>query len=246
MKWFGPWHAAEGPAGVTASILVVEDEPAIQELIAYACSSNGYAVRRADSVGAAREAIGQELPDLVLLDWMLPDRPGIDLLKDLRTSDRTRTLPVIMLTARGSEADRVVGLDTGADDYVVKPFSPRELVSRIRAVFRRRAPQYGGEELQYGPLTIDSARHELRVSGTPVRVGLAEFKLLSFLAAHPDRVFSRTQLLDSVWGDHVFIEERTVDVHVLRLRKALAPAGAQHLVQTVRGLGYRLSIQAES
>jgi two-component system phosphate regulon response regulator PhoB len=230
---------------LSASILVVEDEPAIQELVAYTCSSNGYSVRRADSVGAAREAIGQQLPDLVLLDWMLPDKPGIELLRDLRSGDRTRGVPVIMLTARGSEADRVVGLDTGADDYVVKPFSPRELASRIRAVFRRRAPQHSGESVEYGPLTIDPARHEVLVDGKPVRMGLAEFKLLSFLASHPDRVFSRTQLLDNVWGDHVFIEERTVDVHVLRLRKALTPVGAQQLVQTVRGLGYRLSSRPE-
>ncbi|MGE5712641.1 MAG: phosphate regulon transcriptional regulator PhoB [Betaproteobacteria bacterium] len=230
---------------MSTNILIVEDEPAIQELVAYTCSSNGYAVRRAESVRAAREAIGQQLPDLVLLDWMLPDRPGIDLLKDLRTEDRTRTVPVIMLTARGSEADRVVGLDTGADDYVVKPFSPRELVSRIRAVFRRRAPQHSGESVSYGPLTIDPARHEVLVDGNRVTMGLAEFKLLSFLVNHPDRVFSRAQLLDNVWGDHVFIEERTVDVHVLRLRKALAPARVQGLVQTVRGLGYKLSTRPE-
>jgi two-component system phosphate regulon response regulator PhoB len=230
---------------VGASILIVEDEPAIQELVAYTCSSNGFAVRRAESVSAARQAIGAALPDLVLLDWMLPDRPGVELLKDLRSDDRTRSLPVIMLTARGSEADRVVGLDTGADDYVVKPFSPRELVSRIRAVFRRRAPQHSGEPVEYGPIFIDPARHEVRINGEPIRLGLAEFKLLSFLLNHPDRVFSRTQLLDSIWGDHVFIEERTVDVHVLRLRKALTPVSAQHLVQTVRGLGYRLSMQPE-
>lgn len=225
------------------SILVVEDEPAIQELVAYTCTTNGYSVRKADSVRAAGEAIGQQLPDLVLLDWMLPDKPGIELLKNLRADDRTRSVPVIMLTARGSEADRVVGLDTGADDYVVKPFSPKELVSRIRAVFRRRAPQHSGEPLEYGPLTMDPVRHEVRAGGSRLKIGLAEFKLLSFLVSHPERVFSRAQLLDSVWGDHVFIEERTVDVHVLRLRKALAPAGAQHLVQTVRGLGYRLSAQ---
>ena len=230
---------------MSTNILIVEDEPAIQELVAYTCSSNGYSVRRAESVSAARVAIGQQLPDLVLLDWMLPDRPGIDLLKDLRAEDRTRAVPVIMLTARGSEADRVVGLDTGADDYVVKPFSPRELVSRIRAVFRRRAPQHSGESVTYGPLTIDPARHEVLVDGTPVSMGLAEFKLLSFLVNHPDRVYSRAQLLDSIWGDHVFIEERTVDVHVLRLRKALTPARSQHLVQTVRGLGYRLSTRPE-
>jgi two-component system phosphate regulon response regulator PhoB len=231
---------------MSASILVVEDEPAIQELVAYTCSSNGYAVRRANSVGAAHDAIGQELPDLVLLDWMLPDKPGIELLKNLRTEERTRELPVIMLTARGSEADRVVGLDTGADDYVVKPFSPRELISRIRAVFRRRAPQLSGESLAYGPLEIDPARHEVTAGGKVIKVGLTEFRLLSFLVGHPERVFSRAQLLDNVWGDHVFIEERTVDVHVLRLRKALAPVNAQNLVQTVRGIGYRLSTQPES
>jgi two-component system, OmpR family, phosphate regulon response regulator PhoB len=230
---------------VTAAILVIEDEPAIQELVAFTCTTSGYTVRRADSVAAARTAIGQELPDLVLLDWMLPDRPGIDLLKELRADERTRSVPVIMLTARGGEADRVVGLDTGADDYVVKPFSPRELVSRIRAVFRRRAPQLSGEAIEYGPLTIDPSRHEVLADGKPVRMGLTEFKLLSFLVGHPDRVFSRAQLLDNVWGDHVFIEERTVDVHVLRLRKALAPANAQHVVQTVRGLGYRLSTRPE-
>jgi two-component system phosphate regulon response regulator PhoB len=230
---------------MAATILVVEDEPAIQELIAYACRTNGFEVRRAETVAAAREAVAGELPDLVLLDWMLPDRPGIDLLRDLRSDERTRPLPVIMLTAKGGEADKVTGLDAGADDYVVKPFSPRELVSRIRAVFRRRAPELSGEVLSYGPLKLDAARHEILANDQPVRMGLTEFRLLSYFLAHPDRVFTRAQLLDAVWGDHVFIEERTVDVHMLRLRKALAPAGAQHLVQTVRGLGYRLSQRNE-
>jgi two-component system phosphate regulon response regulator PhoB len=230
---------------VTASILVVEDEPAIQELVSFTCTSNGFKVRRADSVDTANSAIREELPDLVILDWMLPDRSGIELLRDLRGGERTRGVPVILLTAKGAEGDRVTGLDAGADDYVVKPFSPRELVSRVRAVFRRRAPQHSGEALSYGSLTIDPARHEVAVDGKPLKIGLAEFKLLKFLVGHPERVFSRAQLLDNVWGDHVFIEERTVDVHVLRLRKALAPGGAQHLVQTVRGLGYRLSSRPE-
>ena len=230
---------------MAGSILVVEDEPAIQELVSFSCSSSGYKVRRADSVGSAQEAIRLELPDLVILDWMLPDRSGIELLRNLRSEERTRGLPVILLTAKSAESDRVAGLDAGADDYVVKPFSPRELVSRVRAVFRRRAPQHSGESLSYGPLTIDPARHEVLVGGKPVKMGLAEFKLLKYLVGHPERVFSRGQLLDSVWGDHVFIEERTVDVHVLRLRKSLATAGAQGLVQTVRGLGYRLSARAE-
>jgi two-component system phosphate regulon response regulator PhoB len=230
---------------MSASILVIEDEPAIQELVAFTCSSQGFAVRRADSANSAQTAIREALPDLLVLDWMLPDKSGIDLLRDLRGDERTRALPVIMLTARGAETDRVAGLDAGADDYVVKPFSPRELMSRVRAVLRRKAPQASGEPLSYGPLTIDPARHEVAVDGKPVKLGLAEFKLLKFLTGHPERVFSRTQLLDSVWGDHVFIEERTVDVHVLRLRKALMPANAQHLVQTVRGLGYRLSARPE-
>jgi two-component system phosphate regulon response regulator PhoB len=230
----------------SASILVIEDEPAIQELVAYTCTTHGYTVRRADSVGAGRAAINSELPDMVLLDWMLPDQPGIELLKDLRTHERTKVMPVIMLTAKGNEADRVIGLDTGADDYVVKPFSPRELLSRMRAVFRRRAPQHSGEALEYGPLRVDPSRHEIVVDEMPLKMGLAEFKLLKFLIGHPERVFSRTQLLDSVWGDHVFIEERTVDVHVLRLRKVLAPFKAQHLIQTVRGVGYRLSTHADT
>ncbi len=230
---------------IAGSILVVEDEPAIQELVSFSCSSSGFTVRRADSAGAAQRAISEQLPDLVILDWMLPDRAGIELLRDLRGEERTRAVPVILLTARSAEGDRVAGLDAGADDYVVKPFSPRELVSRVRAVFRRRAPQHSGESLCYGPLSIDPARHEVRVEGKPVKMGLAEFKLLKFLIGHPERVFSRGQLLDSVWGDHVFIEERTVDVHVLRLRKALAAAGAQGLVQTVRGLGYRVTARPE-
>ena len=195
---------------------------------------------------AAREAVSGELPDLVLLDWMLPDRPGIELLREFRGQERTRSLPVIMLTAKGGESDKVTGLDAGADDYVVKPFSPRELVSRIRAVFRRRAPQLSGEVIEYGPLKLDAARPELLAQGKHVKIGLTEFKLLTFLMAHPERVFSRSQLLDGVWGDHVFIEERTIDVHMLRLRKALAPHDLQQMIQTVRGLGYRLSQRAET
>jgi len=230
---------------VPASILVVEDEPAIQELVAYTCTNSGFEVRRAESVAGAQQAIRERLPDLVILDWMLPDRAGIELLRELRSGERTKSVPVILLTAKSAESDKVAGLDAGADDYVVKPFSPRELVSRVRAVFRRRAPEKSGEALAFGPIVIDPARHEVSVGGKPVKMGLAEFKLLKFLVSHPERVFTRAQLLDNVWGDHVFIEERTVDVHVLRLRKALAAAGAQHLVQTVRGLGYRLSARAE-
>ncbi|HRZ02407.1 MAG TPA: phosphate regulon transcriptional regulator PhoB [Burkholderiaceae bacterium] len=231
---------------MSADILVVEDEPAIGELVAFACANQGYEVRRAETAAAARSNVDRQLPDLVILDWMLPDRSGVELLRELRGQDRTRELPVIMLTARGTESDRVSGLDAGADDYVVKPFSPKELMSRVRAVLRRRAPQLSGEPLSYGPIRIDPARHEVTVGEAPIKLGMAEFKLLRFLVGHPERVYSRSQLLDNVWGDHVFIEERTVDVHVLRLRKALTPSGAQNLVQTVRGLGYRLSARAEA
>jgi two-component system phosphate regulon response regulator PhoB len=231
---------------MSADILVVEDEPAIGELVAFACANQGFEVRRAETAAAARSNVDRQLPDLVILDWMLPDRSGVELLRELRGQDRTRELPVIMLTARGTESDRVSGLDAGADDYVVKPFSPKELMSRVRAVLRRRAPQLSGEPLSYGPIRIDPARHEVTVGEVPIKLGMAEFKLLRFLVGHPERVYSRSQLLDNVWGDHVFIEERTVDVHVLRLRKALTPSGAQNLVQTVRGLGYRLSARAEA
>lgn len=230
---------------MSATILVVEDEPAIQELVAYACRNQGYAVQGVASVQAAHEVMREALPDLVILDWMLPDRTGIELLRDLRAQPRTRALPIIMLTARGDEADRISGLDAGADDYIVKPFSPKELLSRVRAVFRRKAPQHSQALIEQGPLKIDPDHHSIEVNGQTVQMGLAEFKLLKFLASHPGRVYSRAQLLDQVWGDHVFIEERTVDVHILRLRKALAPVQGQHLVQTVRGLGYRFSTDTD-
>lgn len=229
----------------TPSVLVVEDEPAIQELVSFTCSNDGYAVRRAGSARAAADAILDELPDLVVLDWLLPDRAGVDLLRDLRRDERTRSLPIVLLTARNSEQDRVEGLDAGADDYLAKPFSPRELVARLRAVLRRRSPAGGVEGLIYGPLSISAARHEVRLDGQVVRLGLAEFKVLKFLAAHPERVFSRSQLLENIWGNHVLIDERTVDVHMLRLRKALTPVNGRHLIKTVRGLGYLLSTQTD-
>ena len=228
-----------------ANILVIEDEPAIMELVAFACSANGHTVRRAESATKARYAIAESLPDLLILDWMLPDRSGIDLLRELRAEERTRGLPVIMLTAKGGESDRVTGLDAGADDYVVKPFSPRELMSRVRAVIRRRAPEKGADTVVYGELSIDPDRHEATLAGVSIKLGPTEYKLLAFLAGQPERVFSRAQLLDRVWGDHVFLEERTIDVHMLRLRKALADVGARDWVQTVRGIGYRLSSRAE-
>ena len=223
------------------TILLVEDEPAILELLEFTLAPKGYKLQRALDANEARTLIRASLPDLVILDWMMPGESGVQLARALRADARTKALPIIMLTAKADEADKVGGLDAGADDYMTKPFSPRELVSRVNALLRRRAPEHAEEPIIFGPLTVDPARHEVRVSGQLLDIGSTEFKLLRFLAAHPERVFSRAQLLDQVWGDHTFIEERTVDVHILRLRKILAHAQAEELVQTVRGAGYRLA-----
>ena len=226
---------------MTASVLVVEDEPAIQELLAVNLARNGHAVRRAASAEEAYRELAGALPDVILLDWMLPGASGIELARRLRSEERTRDIPIIMLTARSDERDKVLGLETGADDYVTKPFSPRELLARIKAVLRRRAPQMTDDAVEIGGLTLDPATHRVAAAGDQVELGPTEFRLLHFLMTHPERVHSRAQLLDQVWGDHVFIEERTVDVHIRRLRKALEPTGLDALVQTVRGSGYRLS-----
>ena len=226
---------------MTATILVVEDEPAIQELIAYNLKQAGHQPLRADNAEQAMNLVQNALPDLVLLDWMLPGQSGIDFARRLRTDKRTRTVPIIMLTARSDEQDKLTGLDTGADDYITKPFSPRELNARIKAVLRRRAPQMTDDVVQLGGLKLDPASHRISGNGDPVVLGPTEFRLLHFLMTHPERVHSRTQLLDQVWGDHVFVEERTVDVHIRRLRKALEPSRLDRLVQTVRGTGYRFS-----
>ncbi|HKQ23248.1 MAG TPA: phosphate regulon transcriptional regulator PhoB [Burkholderiales bacterium] len=226
---------------MAATILVVEDEPAIQELIAYNLKQAGHQPLRADNAEQAMNLVQNALPDLVLLDWMLPGQSGIDFARRLRTDKRTRTVPIIMLTARSDEQDKLTGLDSGADDYITKPFSPRELNARIKAVLRRRAPQMTDDTVQLGGLKLDPASHRISGNGEPVIVGPTEFRLLHFLMTHPERVHSRTQLLDQVWGDHVFVEERTVDVHIRRLRKALEPTGLDRLVQTVRGTGYRFS-----
>ena len=222
-------------------ILLVEDEPAILELLEFTLAPKGYKLVRALDAGQARAAIGASLPDLVILDWMMPGESGVQLARALRSDARTRHLPIIMLTAKADEADKVKGLDAGADDYVTKPFSPRELLSRVNALLRRRAPEHADEPISYGPLVVDPSRHEARANGHLLDIGATEFKLLRFFVAHPERVFSRTQLLDQVWGDHTFIEERTVDVHILRLRKALTQSNTENLVQTVRGAGYRLA-----
>jgi two-component system phosphate regulon response regulator PhoB len=224
-----------------ANILVVEDEPAIQELLALNLEHAGHHVLRARDAEQAGELVRHALPDLILLDWMLPGQSGANFARKLRQDERTKLVPIIMLTARGQEQDKVVGLDAGADDYVTKPFSPRELLARIKAVLRRRAPELTDEPIEISGLKLDPATHRVSAQGTQLELGPTEFRLLHFLMAHPERVHSRTHLLDQVWGDHVFVEERTVDVHIRRLRKALEPTGHDRLVETVRGSGYRLA-----
>ena len=229
-----------------ATILLVEDEPAIQELIAANLMRAGHHVVRATDAETAQRIVRDALPDLILLDWMLPGMSGVEFARRLRSEERTRGIPLIMLTARGEEQDKVLGLESGADDYITKPFSPRELVARIKAVLRRRAPETTEDPVELGGLRLDPATHRLAAAGSPVTLGPTEFRLLHFLMTHPERVHSRAQLLDQVWGDHVFVEERTVDVHIRRLRCALEPSGHDCLVQTVRGSGYRFSTQQES
>ncbi|NMG01781.1 phosphate regulon transcriptional regulator PhoB [Azoarcus taiwanensis] len=229
-----------------ANILLVEDEPAIQELIAVNLTRAGHHVVRVSDAETAERMVREALPDLILLDWMLPGMSGVELARRLRADERTRPVPIIMLTARGEEQDKVVGLDTGADDYITKPFSPRELVARIKAVLRRRAPQVTDDPVEAGGIRLDPSTHRVSANGQSLSLGPTEFRLLHFLMTHPERVHSRTQLLDRVWGDHVFVEERTVDVHIRRLRSALEQTGHDALVQTVRGSGYRFSTQLES
>ena len=224
-----------------ATILVVEDEPAIQSLIEINLRRAGHDVVLAGDAETARRLITAALPDMVLLDWMLPSMSGIDFARQLRRDARTRDLPIIMLTARADERDKIEGFDIGADDYITKPFSPRELVARIRAVLRRHAPQTTDEVVELGHLRLDPATHRVSSGESEIILGPTEFRLLHFLMTHPERVHSRAQLLDRVWGDHVFIEERTVDVHVKRLREALAPAACAGMIETVRGAGYRLT-----
>jgi two-component system phosphate regulon response regulator PhoB len=224
-----------------ANILVVEDEPAIQELLALNLEHAGHQVLRARDAEQAGELVRHALPDLILLDWMLPGQSGASFARTLRQDERTKQVPIIMLTARGQEQDKVAGLDAGADDYVTKPFSPRELLARIKAVLRRRAPELTDEPIEISGLRLDPATHRVSAGGTQLDLGPTEFRLLHFLMAHPERVHSRTHLLDQVWGDHVFVEERTVDVHIRRLRKALEPTGHDRLIETVRGSGYRLA-----
>jgi len=224
---------------MTASILVVEDEPAIQELISVNLTRNGHAVRRAATAADAYDAVAEALPDVILLDWMLPDSSGPTLARRLRNEARTREVPIIMLTARAGDDDKVAGLESGADDYITKPFSPRELEARIQAVLRRRAPQLSKEEVEIEGLVLNPATRTVTGNRLKLKMGPTEFELLHFFMTHTDRVYGRAQILDQVWGDHVFIEDRTVDVHIRRLRDAISPSGHDDLVETVRGAGYR-------
>ena len=226
------------------TILIVEDEPAIAELISVNLRHNGFAPLWAEDGAAAQRELDAVLPDVILLDWMLPGQSGLELARKWRAHPRTRAVPILMRTARGDEPDKVAGLDAGADDYITKPFSTQELLARIRAVLRRRAPEHSGESIAIGALSLDPATHRASHAGQPLKLGPTEFKLLHYLMRHAERVHSRGQLLDKVWGDHVYIEERTVDVHVKRLREALGDAAA--MVETVRGAGYRITAQPDA
>jgi two-component system phosphate regulon response regulator PhoB len=224
-------------------ILIVEDEKPIRDMIAFGLRRAGFEVREAEDCSMARASMADQRPDLLLVDWMLPDQSGLDLTRAIKRNKETEDLPVIMLTARADEQDKVSGLEGGADDYVTKPFSPRELLARINAVLRRSAPLGADETMEIEGLKLDGVSHRVTANAQPVALGPTEYRLLEFFMAHPERVFSRGQLLDRVWGGNVYVEERTVDVHIRRLRKALEPFNFDGFVQTVRGSGYRFSAQ---
>ncbi|MEI7916228.1 MAG: phosphate regulon transcriptional regulator PhoB [Methylophilaceae bacterium] len=228
---------------MAANILIVEDEPAIQELLALNLSQAGHNPIRALSVEQAQMLMRDALPDLIILDWMLPGMSGIEYARKLKTDELTKVIPIIMLTARGEESDKIRGLEVGADDYVTKPFSPRELNARIKAVLRRRAPQMTDDPIESHGLRLDPITHRVTGNKKTIELGPTEFKLLHYLMSNPERVHSRSQVLDRVWGDKVFVEDRTVDVHIRRLRLALEQTSHENLIQTVRGVGYRFSAQ---
>ena len=224
-----------------ATVLVVDDEPDIREVIRFALEGASFRVLEAGHADDARKLLLTDSPDLVLLDWMLPGRSGLELAQQLKQNAKTRAVPIIMVSARGEEEDRVKGLETGADDYIAKPFSPREMVARVNAVLRRAKPEGLADEIEIGGLRIDNVSHRVSAEGKRIDIAPTEYRLLHFFMTHADRAFSRSQLLDQVWGDQVYVEERTVDVHVRRLRKALEVTGHDRLLQTVRGVGYRFS-----
>jgi len=226
-----------------ANILVVEDEPAIQELLALNLTQAGHNAIRALSVEQAQMLMHEALPDLIILDWMLPGMSGIEFARRLKSDEFSKAIPIIMLTARGDETDKVRGLEVGADDYITKPFSPRELNARIKAVLRRRAPQMTDDPIEVSGLRLDPTTHRVSGNGSALDLGPTEFRLLHYLMSNPERVHSRSQVLDRVWGDRVFVEDRTVDVHIRRLRRALSESGHEEMIQTVRGVGYRFSAQ---
>ncbi|MBK1693860.1 phosphate regulon transcriptional regulatory protein PhoB [Chromatium weissei] len=224
-----------------ATILVVDDEPDIREVMRFALENAQFQVIEAGHADDARKLLASESLDLILLDWMLPGRSGLELAAQLKQNPKTRAVPIIMISARGEEEDRVRGLETGADDYIAKPFSPREMVARVKAVLRRTQPDDANDEIDIGGLCIDHVSHRVRANGKVLDIAPTEYRLLHFFMTHLDRAFSRSQLLDQVWGDQVYVEERTVDVHIRRLRKALEVTGHDRLLQTVRGVGYRFS-----
>jgi two-component system phosphate regulon response regulator PhoB len=226
---------------MSAKILMVEDEGAVREMVRFSLSQAGYEVYEAANVAVAKCFIADNMPDLVLLDWMLPDMSGVDYARVLKKEELTRHIPIIMLTARGEESDKIRGLDVGADDYVTKPFSVKELLARIKAVLRRASPLLEEEVINVDGLKLDVASHRVLIGDAAIDMGPTEFRLLNFFMTHPERVFSRGQLLDRVWGGNVYIDERTVDVHIRRLRKALQDHGFDRYIQTVRGAGYRFS-----
>ena len=228
---------------MAANILIVEDEPAIQELLALNIIQAGHQPIRALTVEQAQLIMQDTIPDLILLDWMLPGMSGIEFARKLKAEEISKSIPIIMLTARGEEADKIRGLEVGADDYVTKPFSPRELNARIKAVLRRRAPQMTEDPIEAGGLRLDPTTHRVTANNKTIDLGPTEFKLLHYFMSNAERVHSRSQLLDRVWGDKVFVEDRTVDVHIRRLRFALEASGHENLIQTVRGAGYRFSAQ---
>ena len=226
-------------------ILVVEDEQAIREMLEMVLENGGFEIISVDCAERAIESLSDQIPDLILLDWMLPGISGIELEKRLKKSDSYNAIPIILLTARGEEEDKIKGLETGADDYITKPFSPRELIARIKAVVRRTNKSFGVERIVFGNLALDVEQHQIMIADNPVEVSPTEFRLMQFFMSNPDKVYSRNQLLDQVWGRNIYIDERTVDVHIRRLRKILAKYQLDELIQTVRGFGYRFSFSGK-